>query len=101
MLHREHLAGAAHARLHFVGNQQDAVLFAQRPQIAVKLGRRNDVAPLALNWLDDDRGDLLRGDGALEKVLQLIERIETNVAITIRIIDVAYQRNQRRKSASL
>jgi ParB family chromosome partitioning protein len=32
VLHGEHLAGAAHAGLHFVGDEQDAVLVTQRAQ---------------------------------------------------------------------
>ena len=60
VLRGEHLPGPAHARLHFVDDQQDAVLRRQLAQPLVELDRRHDVAAFALDRLDDDRRDLVR-----------------------------------------
>src|SRR5262245_58029430 len=63
MLHREHLASPTHARLHFIGNQQNAVLVAQLAQFTMKLWRRHDIATFALYRFDNDAGYFLRRDG--------------------------------------
>ena len=62
VLERPHLARPAVARLHLVGDQQDPVLVAQRAQRAHERDRRRVVAALALDRLDEDRGDLRGGD---------------------------------------
>ena len=59
---------------------QDAVLVAQLPQLAMEFRRRDDVAPFALDRLDDDRRHFLRGDGAAEEVFELVERFRDFVA---------------------
>ncbi len=51
----EHLPSAAHSGLHFVDDQQDAVLGRQRPKPLHEFVGRNDVSALALNRFDDDR----------------------------------------------
>ena len=61
VLDREHLPAASHPRLHFVGDEQDAVLLRQLAEPLDELIRRHDVATLALNWLDDERRHLVRG----------------------------------------
>ena len=60
MLDAKHLAGAAHARLHFVRDQQDAVLLRQRAQPLVELRRRHDIAALALDRLDHHARNFIR-----------------------------------------
>jgi len=58
VLDRPPLAGAPYARLHLVGDEQDAVPVAQLAQAREKVRRRYDVAAFALDRLDQDRGDL-------------------------------------------
>ena len=70
MLDAEHLAGAAHAGLHFVADQQDAVLSASaRAAAGGTAARRDDVAALALDRLDDDRRDFVGRDEVHEHLL--------------------------------
>ena len=49
-----HPSRAAHPRLHFVDDVQDAVLFGKRLEIAMEFRRRDDVSPFALNGLDEN-----------------------------------------------
>ena len=78
VLDGEHLAGAAHAGLHFVGDQQDAVLVAQLAQLAMELRRRHEVAAFALDRLDEDRRHFVRRDRAVEEVFELVAAISSN-----------------------
>ena len=65
MLGGPHLAGTAHAALHFVEDQQDAVTIGQAPQLFEENLRRNQIAAFALDRLDDDARHFLgRNDGA-------------------------------------
>src|SRR5262249_22514943 len=63
---REHLAGAAHAALDFIRNQENAVLACDLLELRKKIQRRDDVAALTLNGLDDDRRDFARIDRRFE-----------------------------------
>ena len=74
MFHREHLAGAAVAGLHFVGDQHDAVLVADLAQRAHQLRRRLVEAAFALHRLDDDGGDAGRIDVGLEQEAEILQR---------------------------
>ena len=74
VLHREHPARAPEARLHLVGDEDDPVAVAERPQPLDVGLRRRDEAALALLGLEDDRGDVLRRDVRLEHALELCER---------------------------
>ena len=57
MFNRPHLARAPDARLHFVNDEQDAVLVADAAQTLQKsLGGRH-IAAFALHRFDYDRGD--------------------------------------------
>ena len=67
MLAGEHLAGAAHAGLHFVEDQQGAKLIAQLTHRRQILLRREDHAPFTLNRLEDHRRDIITGFLALAK----------------------------------
>ena len=60
-------ACAAHAALHFVGDQENAVLAAQRLKLTQKFCGRGQVAAFALNGLDDDAGDVFRRDDFVEQ----------------------------------
>ena len=68
-LMRPPFSGAAHAGLHFVGDQHDAVLAANALQLLQEEVRRNDVPAFALNGLDDDSSDFLGVKQALENLL--------------------------------
>ena len=59
MLAGEHAAGAAHAGLHLVGDEQHAMLLCQRAQPLMELRRRYHVAALALDGLHEHRRDLI------------------------------------------
>ena len=69
MLAGEHAAGAAHAALDFVGDEQDAVALADGSQFVEELGRRHDVAAFALDGLDEDGGDLFGREDRLEELV--------------------------------
>src|SRR5262249_5590194 len=66
---RPQMAGAPHPGLHFVEDEQDAVLVADAAQPQEELWPGDDVAALALDGLDEDRGDLLGRDAVLEQRL--------------------------------
>src|SRR5436309_16044481 len=66
MFEREHLAGAAHTALDLIRNQENAVLSRDLLELGTKIRRRDDVAALSLNGLDDDRRDFARIDGRPE-----------------------------------
>jgi hypothetical protein len=51
------LPAAAHAGLHFIENQENAMAIAQLAQAGQKPIGWHDVAALALNRFDQDRGD--------------------------------------------
>ena len=57
-LGRERVAGAAHAALHLVEDQHDAVLVAAAAQPLEPRDRRHDVAALAEHRLDDHGADV-------------------------------------------
>ena len=69
---REQPAGAAHARLHLVEEQQQPVFVADRAQPAQVLDVRGAHAALALHRLDQDRRRLV-GDGIAQHV-EIAER---------------------------
>jgi hypothetical protein len=65
---REQLAGAAHARLHLVEDQQDAMLVAQLRASPAGIGRHRADTALALHRLDEHAG-VSGADGRLERVM--------------------------------
>ena len=62
VLARKHAARPAHARLHLVDDEQDAVLARELAEPLVEFHRRHDVAALALDRLDDDGGHFVGRD---------------------------------------
>ena len=74
MLHREHAARAAEARLHLVDDEDDPLAVADLADALHELQRRDDEAGLALHGLDDDRGDRLARDLGRERALDRLER---------------------------
>ena len=75
MLDRPHAPGTAEPGLHLVDHEHDAVLVADPAHAAQELPRRDDESALALDGLDDDRGDLLGGDLRDERALEVGERL--------------------------
>ncbi|CAM2137885.1 hypothetical protein PT2222_100011 [Paraburkholderia tropica] len=98
VFHREQLAGAREARLHFVGDQQDAVRVADLAQAAHEVRRRLVEAAFALNRFEDDRGDALRIDVGLEQHLDVLERVGRADAVdrvgVRRVVDVGRERTE-------
>ena len=52
-------AGRAHPALHLVENEKHLVLVANPAERAQPFAAEMIVAAFALNWLDDDRGDVV------------------------------------------
>ena len=69
VLRGEHPAGPAHAGLHFVDDEQDAVLRRQLAQPLQERRRRDEVAALALDGLDDDGRDFVGRDEVREELI--------------------------------
>ncbi len=79
VLDRPHPAGPAGARLDLVGDEQDPVAIADRAQARQEAVLGHDVAALALDRLDDDRGDLV-GRGEL---------VEQDLVEPAQVVDLA------------
>src|SRR5262245_62810115 len=75
MLDRKHPSRSAHARLHLVHDEQDSVLAREIAQTLQEHVWRNDVAALALDWLDDQRRHLVRRNEMHEELL--LDEVET------------------------
>ena len=68
MLDGKPLAGAGHATLHFVGDQQDAVLVANAAQLFHEDGGSDHVSAFALHRLDKDRRHFFGRQNGLEQL---------------------------------
>ena len=108
MLDGEHASRASHARLHFVRDEKDAVLLRDRPEPLHELVGRDDIAPLALDGLDDNGRHLLRGYQMKEEpLLQEVQargrrrRRAERRTIDVRVGGVIDARHQRAESAPL
>src|SRR5580704_17350111 len=110
MLGRPHLAGASHAALHFVEDQQDAVTIGQTPQLLVEGFRWNQITALALDRLHNDARHFVgRKDGSEQLVLdeanaayRVIIRADTfGTAIRIGKMRVVHAWNQRSEALAL
>ena len=69
---REHLAGPSEPRLNLVGDQQDPVLTRDLAQPRQEVGRRDEVAALAEDRLDDDGRDPVGVDELVEGQVELL-----------------------------
>ena len=94
VLDRPHLAGPPGARLDLVGDEQDAVLVADRAQALEEAVLGDDVAALALDRLDDDRRDLV-GRGELVEQ-DLVEPAQVLDPAVRRVEDARQQRPEAR-----
>ncbi len=110
VLDREHLAGAPHPGLDFVGDEEDAMLLRDRAQALHELVGRHDVAALALNRLHDDRRDLVGRHQVQEDLLfEILEarrgaasrRGTERRAILVRVRRVIDARHHRAEAAPL
>src|ERR1700686_1206714 len=72
MLGSEPFAGAGESGLDFIRNEKDAVLAAKILEKLEVIARRNHEAAFAEHWFDDQGGDRFRGDGALERVFEMM-----------------------------
>src|SRR6266436_4583103 len=68
----EPFAGAGEARLHFIGDEENAVFAANILQQLEIIARRNDEAAFAENGFSDDGGDGFGSDGTLEGVFEIM-----------------------------
>ena len=71
MLAGEHLAGAPDSALHFVEDEQDSMLVAERAQSLQEAIGRHDVAAFALDRLDEHRSHFVRGNVVPEQLLDV------------------------------
>ena len=96
MLDREHRAGASEARLDLVGDQYDAVAVGEAAQFAQERERRGHEAAFTEHGLDDERGNVPRGDARFEKFVERRERAVGIVAAACvregRLIDLGSER---------
>ena len=90
MLDRPHLAGPPGAGLDLVGDEQDAVLVADPAQALEEAVLGDDVAALALDRLDDDRGDLVGRRQLVEQ--DLVEPAQVLDPAVRRVEDARQQR---------
>ena len=81
VLEREQLAGAGEAGLDLVGDEDDAVLVAERAQRVQEIGRRDVEAAFALHRLDDDAGDRRRVGLILEDRLEGLQALGRRGAV--------------------
>ncbi len=106
------LAGAADAALHFVDDEQDAVLVADAAQLFHEDGGRDDVSAFALNWFNKNGGDFFGGEnrfeqfvfdeaGAAERKFLGILRTAFTTAIDIGVANVGDSGHERRETALL
>src|SRR5580692_745515 len=99
MLGSEPFAGACESRLHFVRNEEDAVLAANILEKLEVIAWGNDETAFAENGFDDQSGNGFRGDGALEGVFEMMRKFSSGGArrIAIRVckrnaVDIASKR---------
>ncbi len=71
VLDREPPAGTAHPRLDLVGDEHDAVRRGELGEPGDEARRRHDEPTLALDRLDQDRGDVLLAD----VLVHLVDRV--------------------------
>ena len=81
----EQRAGAPEAGLHFVGDEEDAVLVAEIDQHLEIVRRRRDESAFAENRLGDHGGDFFVRDHALEGVFEMARAVEIAGRILQRI----------------
>src|SRR5262249_24370245 len=93
MLEGEHLSGATHSTLDFVGDDENSVLARDLFQPGQEIRMRDDVAALALDRLDNDRRDFARVHSRLEDDVFQVSVVSVG--------DVSDAGNKRTESFSL
>ena len=102
VLDGEQLSGPAHARLHLVDHHQDAMLECELAQPRQEIVRRDQVAALALDRLDEDRRHALgRGDRRKQLLDALHGLVGGHATGGRREGRVKHRRQQRREPPSL
>ena len=106
MFHRPPSSSSSHARLHFIGNEQDVVLATDPLQSRQEFSRRGEIAALALDRLDENPRDIPGIDHSPEQfVFNVCQRIlgrelgadAARATIRVRIMgmeDTGYQANR-------
>ena len=103
LLAGKHLARPPIARLHLVGDQQDAMLVAELTQTRHEIGGRDHVAALSQDRLDDEGGDVPRRHPRVEHLVDEVEDIierrrvarPGRISVRIRVGHVIHARQER------
>src|SRR5688572_14955776 len=69
MLNREHFPSPTHAGLHFISDQEDAVLPGESFQLLKEFRGRYDVATFSLDWLKNNGSNFIRAEDGLEQLI--------------------------------
>ena len=75
VLDGQEVTRATHPRLDLIRDEKDAVPGGQLPQARQEVVRWNQVAALALDGLDKDRGDAFRGRDGVEQLFDTLDRL--------------------------
>src|SRR2546429_8855195 len=99
MIGSEHLAGAAHAALNFVDDEQDPIFITDATQATQESLRRRGGSSFGLHWFDHDGGDVFgRRRGFEQRILDPIQTSWGRAAVsagftTERIAIISWIRN--------
>ena len=102
----EERAGASEAGLHFIGDEENAVLVAEIDEHFEIVRRRSDESAFTQDRFGNDRGDFFIGDDALESIFEMARAVEiaggifqvVRAAITVGERDAVNLAGERRET---